>query len=61
VLRIGVQVLTPGELELAARRGRRVNALVVGWVHLSRRVSPELREQALGRVVALGARTGFRR
>ncbi len=61
MLRLGIQVITPAELELAARRGRRVNTLVVGWVHLSRRVTPELRERALGRVVAVGTRTGFRR
>ena len=61
MLRLGIQVITPAELECAARRGRRVNAIVLGWVHMSRRVSPELRERALGRVVGLGPRTGFRR
>ncbi len=61
MLRLGVQVITRSELELAARRGRRVNALCVGWTHLSRRVTPELREQALGRVVTVGGRSGFRR
>ena len=61
MLRLGVQVITRSELEHAARRGRRVNAVVVGWAHLSRQVSPQLREQALGRVVTLGPRTGFHR
>lgn len=60
MLRLGIQVITPQDLERAARRGRRVNAVVLGWVHLSRRISPDLRERALGRVVAIGPRTGFR-
>ncbi len=59
MLRIGVQVITRQELELAARRGRRVSAVCVGWTHLSRGISQELREKALGRVVTIGARTGF--
>ena len=59
MLRVGLQVITRQELELAARRGRRVNAVCVGWTHLSRSVSRELREQALGRVVTLGVRSGF--
>jgi hypothetical protein len=61
VLRLGIQVITAKELEHAARRGRRLHGLFVGWVHLSRRVSPELRDRALGRVVVVGPRTGFRR
>ena len=61
MLRLGVQVISRAELEQAALRGRRVNALCVGWTHLSRRVSPELRDRALGRVVTVGGRSGFRR
>lgn len=59
MLRVGVQVITRQELELAARRGRRVSAVCVGWTHLSRSVSRELRDKALGKVVTIGPRTGF--
>ena len=61
MLRVGVQVITRTELEHAARRGRRVSGVCLGWTHLSRAVTPELREQALGRLVTVGPRTGFGR
>jgi len=61
MLRVGVQVITRTELEHAARHGRRVQGMVIGWTHLSRRVTPELREKALGRLVTLGGRSGFGR
>ena len=61
MLRVGVQVITKAELEHAARRGRRVHGVCVGWTHLSGAVSPELRDRALGRLVTIGARSGFRR
>lgn len=61
MLRLGVQVVTKTELELLARRGRRLHGVSVGWTHLSRSVSPELRDRALGRLVTIGPRTGFGR
>jgi Ribbon-Helix-Helix transcriptional regulator family len=61
VLRIGIQTITAHELEQAARRGRKVHAVVVGWAHLSRRVTPALADRALGHIVTVGPRTGFRR
>ena len=61
MLRLGVQIITKTELERAARRGRKVQGLCVGWTHLSNTVSPELRERALGRLVTIGVRSGFAR
>ena len=61
MLRLGVQVITKTELEHAARRGRKVQGVCVGWTHLSRAVSPELRERTLGRLVTIGGRSGFGR
>ena len=61
MLRVGLQVITRSELERAERRGRRVHGLVVGWAHLSPRVSPELRDRALGHLLTIGPRTGFHR
>jgi hypothetical protein len=60
-VRVGIQTITRTELELAARRGRVVRPVVIGWAHLSRRVTPELAERALGRVTTVGLRTGFSR
>jgi hypothetical protein len=60
-LRIGIQTITRGELERAARRGRVVRPVVIGWAHLSSRVTPELAGKALGRVTTVGVRSGFRR
>lgn len=61
MLRLGVQVITRTDLERAARRGRRLSGVSIGWTHLSCAVSTELREKALGRLVTIGPRTGFRR
>lgn len=58
---LGVQVIGRAELERAARKGKRVNRVVIGWAHLNRSVTPELAAAALGRVVTLGGRSGFRR
>ena len=61
MLRIGIQTISSAELEQFARRGRKLHTLIVGWTHLSGRVTPELAERALGHVVTIGPRTGFRR
>jgi hypothetical protein len=58
---IGVQHIGREELEAAARAGRKVSGLAIGWTHLSRQVTPELAAKALGRWITIGVTTGFGR
>jgi hypothetical protein len=58
---IGVQHISQRDLERARAKGRRVNAIGIGWIHVSHRVSRELADAALGRIVVLGGRSGLRR
>lgn len=60
-LQLGVQLISRRDLERAAARGSRLNTVVLGWTHVSRSVPRELADRALGNVVGLGPRTGFRR
>jgi hypothetical protein len=60
-LGIGIQVITRDDLLRASARGRKVGGFWIGWTHLSHGVTRELADQALGRVVTIGARTGFGR
>ena len=49
-MRVGVQVLTRTELERARARGRKLDFTAIGVLHVSRRVSPELAEEAVRRI-----------
>ena len=58
---IGIQHIGERDLRRAASANQRVRGVWIGWTHLSRRVTPELAEKALGRIITIGGRSGFRR
>ena len=49
-MRVGVQVLTRTELERARARGRKLDFTAIGVLHVSRRVSPKLAQEAVRRI-----------